>query len=408
VQKIIVLKLLTNTSFMSVKNLTQQQTIAYNNLNIDTSHRVILSLDGGGIRGILTLQLLKKIEEIAGIPCHQFCDMVSGTSTGAIIAGLMVSGKSAIEIESLYIQFVTKVFLKRGFLADRFINPPKYDKKNYRVTLQSVLNDITLEQACSNSGMDILITSKDVTDNEETYFTCFNNNGWQGTYKDALLRIVMETTMSAPTYFHPLERFVDGGTTTYNNPSLVALMEATCYSGKGKYDADKITLISLGTGATVQSVSPQEALSPKGFATYFWLNYVMSESSQDASSMQVDLLRSKLLPIDYRRFQMSFDTAVISKLPNKDISQLHITNAYGLWDLTDEELQGIEMDDVSKFGLVQTIGEAMVDYIMQHNKFQKDLTDTPTQRDELITAFGDVPTIKQQVSSAQWLDTLKT
>ena len=44
----------------------------------------------------------------------------------------------------------------------------------------------------------------------------------------------METTMSAPTYFYPLERFVDGGVTTHNNPSLAAFVEALTYSSPNK------------------------------------------------------------------------------------------------------------------------------------------------------------------------------
>jgi hypothetical protein len=390
---------------MSSKTLNPQQQLAYQNLLINTKNRIILCLDGGGIRGILTLQLLKKIEEIAGIPCYQFCDLVAGTSTGAIIAGLIASGKTAIDIEELYIQFVTKVFLKRGLLADRFINPPRYDKKNYRSALKNLLGDITLEKASTISGLDLLITSKDVTDNEETFFTCFEKEGnIIGTYKDALLRSVMESTMSAPTYFHPLERFIDGGTTTYNNPSLAALLEAVRYSGREKYEINNITLFSLGTGETVQSVAPDQALNPKGFDTYFWLNYVMNASSQDASSMQVDTLRSGLVDMDFRRFQISFDTEAFKKLPNKDISQVHIADANWLHDLTDADLQAIEMDDTNKFALVKVIGEAMVDYIMQKNQFTRDLIDISSNRDELITAFGDIDQIKAQMSSADWID----
>jgi hypothetical protein len=262
-----------------------------------------------------------------------------------------------------------------------------------------------MEQACSQTGVDLFITAKDVTDNEETFFTCFENNGVRkGTYKGSLLRSVMEATMSAPTYFNPLERFIDGGTTTYNNPSLAALLEAVNYDGKGKYTADKITMFSFGTGKTVRSVKPQDALDPKGLDVYFWLTYVMDESGQDASSMQVDTFRSGLTGIDYRRFQISLDTQAISKLPNKDISDLHMVNADWLRDLTDEELKGIEMDDVSSFGLMKSIGEAMAEYIMRKNKFTADLNNTPTRRDELVTAFGDIDRIKAQMSSGDWLD----
>lgn len=390
---------------MSVKTLTEKQKQAYRNLNIPESNRIVLAMDGGGIRGILTLQLLKKIEEIAGMPCYEFCDLIAGTSTGAIIAGLISAKKTAAEIEQLYIQLVTKVFLKRSLLASRFLNPPAYDKRNYRTTLKSLVGDLTMEQACDQTGIDLFITAKDVTDNEETFFTCFNIDGVRkGTYRTSLLRSVMEATMSAPTYFNPLERFIDGGTTTYNNPSMAALLEALRYDGRGKYVREELTMFSLGTGRTVRSVSPKDALNPKGLDVYFWLNYVMDESSQDASSMQIDTLRSGLINIDYRRYQISFDTAAIGKLPNQDISDLHVVNADWLHDLTNEELNGIEMDDVNSFGIVKAIGEAMVNYIMQHNKFTRDLNDTPTRRDELITAFGDIAKIKAQMQNPDWLD----
>lgn len=388
-----------------LKILSPEQAQAYDNLKIPHENRVILCLDGGGIRGILTLQLLKRLEETAGIPCYKFCDMVAGTSTGAIIAGLMAAGNNAAQIEDLYIKFVTKVFLKAGLLANRFLNPPAYNKVNYRNALKEKLGDMTLEQACTKNGLDIMITAKDVTDNEETFFTCFNNNGIQGTYKDALLRGVMEATMSAPTYFSPLERFVDGGTTTYNNPSMAALIEAVQYSGKGKYETEKVTLFSMGTGKTVKSIPPHEVATPKGIDAYFWLNYVMEVSSQDASSMQSDLFRSNVLckNLDYRRFQVSLDTNAIAKMPDRDITSLHIVNANWLHQLTNEDLDGIQMDDVSKFALVKEIGIAMADYIMKSNKFQKDLTDTPTGRDELVTAFNNITQIKTQMADAGWL-----
>lgn len=88
---------------------------ALKNLGIPLDNKVILSIDGGGMRGILTIQLLKKLEAIAGSPCYEWCDMVAGTSTGAIIASLMLKKKNAKQIEELYMELVSKVFTKRNF-----------------------------------------------------------------------------------------------------------------------------------------------------------------------------------------------------------------------------------------------------------------------------------------------------
>ncbi|RYY30484.1 MAG: hypothetical protein EOP41_00500 [Sphingobacteriaceae bacterium] len=392
-----------------MKNLSKEQQQAYQNLNIDPDNRIIISLDGGGVRGILTLQLLKKMEEIAGLPCYQFCDMVAGTSTGGIIAGLMAFGKTAAEIEELYTKFVTKVFTKRNFFANRFVNPPAYDKENYRQALQDVIGNTTLQQAHQQTGIDLFITAKNVSDNEETFFTCFEvNNSIDDLFKDALLRTVMEATMSAPTFFHPLERFIDGGVTMYNNPTLAALLEAVYYSGKGKYEADKITMFSFGTGTKIQSVSAEQAAKPLGPDTYFWLNYVMDEANQDASAMQTDLFRSPLMNIDFRRFQVSFDTSTMQLLPDHDISGVDNVNANRLHELSSKELNDISMDDVNKFGLLKAIGEAMVDYIMQKNKFTGDLNNTPTKRDELVTAFKGAQKAAPLVKQPKWINNQPT
>lgn len=111
--------------------MTRAKARAFKKLNIPADNRLILSLDGGGIRGIMTLQLLRKLEETAGMACYKFCDMVAGTSTGGIIAGLIALGKSATDIEKLYVKLVKKVFKKRHWSAHRFASPPQYTKKNF-------------------------------------------------------------------------------------------------------------------------------------------------------------------------------------------------------------------------------------------------------------------------------------
>ncbi len=389
-------------------NDTTRRSKAFKALNISSDHKLILSLDGGGIRGILTLQLLKKIEEIAQMPCYELFDMVAGTSTGGIIAGLFAASKSATEVEKLYKKLVTKVFKKRDWKANRFLNPPLYDKENYRTALKELIGNISMEEAVQQSKVDLLITAKDITAGEEAFFGCFIDmeNTAIGTYKDVLLRSVMEATMSAPTYFTPLERFVDGGSTTYNNPTLSAIMEAVHYGPMNKYDLDKLTVFSFGTGTTVQYIKPDQTYNPKGIDAMFWLNLIMAESSRDASDMQNNLIRSGLIPkLDYRRFQISFDRAAIHKIPNKSIAEIDDTKENWLWDLTNEELLGIELDDVGRFPLMEIIGQSMTEFIMQSGgAFKNDLCDTIKKRDLLVTSFGDVARIKAQMQDPDWLD----
>src|SRR5687768_8511354 len=211
---------------------------AFERLNIPASNRALLCLDGGGIRGIMTLQLLKALEAEAGSPCHQIFDMVAGTSTGGIIAGLIASGRTAHEIEQLYKRLVAKVFTKRGLFADQFINPPKWSKVSYRRALKEAVKDVTLEGGCDQAELDLLITAHDVAEGEQTFFSHLRGRpSDRNRYAKVLLRAALEATMSAPTYFTPLERFVDGGTTTFNNPSLAAIIEAVQYGGN-EYSID--------------------------------------------------------------------------------------------------------------------------------------------------------------------------
>lgn len=396
--------------------------IARENLNIGANKKVIISIDGGGMRGIFTIQLLKKLEELAGAPIYEWADMVAGTSTGAIIGGLITKKKSAIQIESLYEQLVSKVFTSRGFLASRFYNPPAFDKVNYRKLLKTIVGDDRLKDVNDQSGLDMLFTSKDISAGEETFFTCFKvGDETRGTYKDVLLRGVMEATMSAPTYFAPFERFVDGGTTSYNNPVSAAVMEALVYDGRGKYNVNDLTVFSFGTSTLFRFIDSKDVENPKGVDALFWLNYVMDEASKDASEMQVDMLRSPLLEgLDFRRYQLSLDEEAMLKLP--DLSLESVPNQMANWihELSNEELSKIDMSDVTKFPLMKVLGEAVVQHICppseanipvnerKANWFRGDLIDPKTGRGELVTAHGDKVANQSHLSNAAWIDSRNT
>lgn len=386
---------------------------AFETLNINPNKRAILCLDGGGMRGILTLQLLKKLEETAGIPCFELFDMVSGTSTGGIIAGLIASGYTAAAIEEKYSTLIEEVFDKKP-LGDRFVNPPKYLKGNYRKLLFKEIQNTTLAESCAKTDIDLMITAHDMTASEETFFSCFKqkDGSYYGTYKDVLLRAVLEATMSAPTYFNPLERFVDGGTTTYNNPVLAGFMEAISYSfPKGKeedsaYDITKLCIFSFGTGISRQFVQPDATLKIKGLDITFWLEWLMTQMGQDSSAMQVNTLRSPIINkiIDFRRFQISLDPLSIKKIPNTDGLDPKKYPSKWLHDVDYSILNSIDMADINRFDLMQVIGQQMAEYIIQKGgAFQKDLVDS-NNNDALVTTFGDIERIQKQMSDPSWLD----
>ena len=384
---------------------------AFDRLGIPQGNRALLCLDGGGVRGILTIQLLKELERRAGTPCHQIFDMVAGTSTGGIIAGLIASGRTAIEIEDLYQTFLTKVFVRRGLFSNQFVDPPSWSKGSYRRILKDTLGDQTLQQACDRAGLDLLVTAHDVAEGEETFFSYLRERAPAGNrYASVLLRAVMEATMSAPTYFTPLERFVDGGTTTFNNPALAAILEAVQF-GPGTYAMKELTVLSFGTGCRTELIRPEQVGDPPGPAVAFWLSWIMNESGNDAADMQNDLLRASRVcgGCDYRRFQLSLDGRALGKLPNLSLRDVDATDASSIGELTDAELSSIHLDNVAYFPIMRVIGQAFVQFLQTHAErigqpmFGYDLV-TPEGKELLVTREGDVERIARQMGDPRWLD----
>lgn len=397
-------------------SITSLRTRALKNLNIPKNNHVILSLDGGGIRGAMTLELLKSLEQTAHAPCHVFCDMVAGTSTGAIIAGLIAAGKTAIEIQTLYQSLVTDVFQERHAFAGTLINPPAYTKTAYVKALREQLGNATLQDVCNQAQLDLLITAKDVEAGEETFFSCFQSHSRKAspaTYANTLLRAALEATMSAPTYFYPTERFVDGGVTAYNNPTLAAIQEAVTYSplaSAHQYDPNKLTVLSFGTGCRPRFVSLDDIQDPDTPGALFWLSWLLAESGDDASDMQTYLLRSPLMAnIDFRRFQISLDQAALAKLPNLSFQTNPNAKPITLHDLTDDQLSKIKLDRVKDFPLMQSIGAALAQAITTHASarnlppFGFDLLDQ-NAKDLFVTRRGDTHRIAKQMASPAWLD----
>ena len=402
------------------EHMPEARRTAFKKLNIALSDRVILALDGGGMRGILTIQLLKKLEEVSGLKCYELFDMISGTSTGGIIAGLIIKGYSAQEIEGLYDKLITEVFHKRP-VGNRFINPPQFSKNKYRELLKDIIGyDLNLEDACRTHDLDMLITSRDMSAAEETFFAAFKQEDgtYEGTYKEVLLRGVMESTMSAPTYFYPLERFVDGGVTTHNNPSLAAFIEAISYSTKkdkngkrlpSQYKTPNVTVYSFGTGATQRFIKPNKTLNPRGNDIKFWMDWLINETSEDASSVQENTFRSLMIndSVRYKRYQISLDPTAIKKLPNRQDKRLLVYGSKWLWDLEESSLAKIDLANMKHYDLMKIIGEQMAEYIcseeFSNNWFKEDLVNK-NGNDQLVTFSGDVKRILEQMKDPEWLD----
>lgn len=234
--------------------------------------RRILSCDGGGIRGIITLRCLEALETRIG-PCGRYFDMFAGTSTGALIAGALAHGMPVSKLIELYTERRADIFSRRLFGC---LHPlvTKYHKKGLHRILCEYFGDVTLAQL----NHDILITAVDTVRSETIYFSSFRLPAGaaarHGTYQKVRLRDAIEASASAPTFFAAHGRFIDGGTTVYNNPAYVAAVEALRYSSDksreppepSRYDDAVVEVYSFGTGFAARAMEPDEAIDPETLA----------------------------------------------------------------------------------------------------------------------------------------------
>ena len=239
----------------------------------------LLACDGGGIRGIISVEMLAKIEAelraMSGKPdlvLADYFDYVAGTSTGAIIATLVARGLSVDKIREFYIRSGAEMF-EKARLWERFKTKFRDDKLAAMIqeiigadtpfgsdTLRTLLM-IVLRNATTDSPWPISNNPK----------AKYNLAGATGRNSDLKLWQLVRASTAAPTYFPPEVIhvgtkefvFVDGGITMYNNPAFQLFLMATSepYRLCWETGADKMLLVSVGTGASANAnanLSPEE------------------------------------------------------------------------------------------------------------------------------------------------------
>jgi len=244
-------------------------------LSNKTSPKRILALDGGGIRGALTLGYLQRIEDILrkqhgdekSFRLSQYFDLIGGTSTGSIIAACLAIGMSVNEIKTMYMNLGDKIFAKKYkwwkiFEIDDLIKA-SYNSKPLEQDLQNVFgSDTTLASDRILTGLCIVAKRADTN----SVWPLINHpdgkyyDSVDGRNKDILLWKAVRASAAAPTYFLPQiidvggglseAAFVDGGVSMANNPSLQLLMVATMngFPFKWKWGEDNLMIVSVGTG----------------------------------------------------------------------------------------------------------------------------------------------------------------
>jgi hypothetical protein len=241
----------------------------------------ILSLDGGGVRGVVTLGFLARIEQIlqarhggsdAFRLCHYF-DLIAGTSTGAIIAACLAKGMRVDEVRTLYVQLSQQVFRRSYLRGGKF--RARYSANQLEQCLESVFKKNTMGSAALQTGL--LVVAKRLDTGSIWPMSNNPGNRWYTakpgdsffSNEDYLVREVVRASTAAPSYFAPQviqisdqgEKphglFVDGGASPHNNPALLA-SQLVCVGGFGagwSLDPDKLLLTSVGTGTAQPGAS---------------------------------------------------------------------------------------------------------------------------------------------------------
>jgi predicted acylesterase/phospholipase RssA len=347
----------------------------------------ILALDGGGLRGILTLGYLKQIESLLrqrhggdpGFRLGHYFDLVAGTSTGAIIAAGLAIGMSVDELIAHYLKLGRKVFKgsfwRKGVVRDR------YDERALIEELKQVFGDRSLGDPSLCTGLLVVTKRMDTgspwplgNNPRGKYFNARSGSSAIANADYPLWQVVRAST-AAPTFFGP-ERltiarepgkksvvgdFVDGGVSPHNNPALQALM----YSSLSGFHVgwptgeDKLLVVSIGTGSADPSRKSSRVAAKAGITA---LTSLMDDcaalvetlmqwlsNSEDAGVIdgEVGNLSGDLIAgaptFSYRRYQVELTRAGVDALKA------------GVDDKTLASLS--EMDRPANLDLLKELGE---------------------------------------------------
>jgi uncharacterized protein len=284
----------------------------------------ILSIDGGGIRGLIPARVLAEVEARSGRPVHALFDIVAGTSTGGILSlaltrpdrpGGTAARWPAAELVELYLRHGSEIFSRspwRRLSTLWGLLGPKYDAVALERVLRQYLGEYRLHDALTR----VIVTAYDTEGPAPAFFKSWRalppESGFTGPAVnrwDFRMWEVARATAAAPTYFPPLRlpdlapdghamTLLDGGVFAAN-PGMCALADAqVLFPGADLY------VVSLGTGSTARPI-PWDSARRWGVAG--WARPVL-DVIMDGVSDTVEYQLRELLPAAlagaHHRFQI--------------------------------------------------------------------------------------------------------
>ena len=292
-----------------------------------------ISIDGGGIRGVMVTRALTMLEQHLGQSIHGRFRLMTGTSTGAIIAAGLGAGLSAPRLHELYLQNGHEIF-RHGLrtLVWPLLTRYRYGQEAISTALQQEFGDLTMGDLWSaNPATDVVITVFDLVENRSRFV-----KSWKPEYRDWPVHKAVLASSSVPTYFPIVDgRYVDGGVGSYANPCYLAAYEIQfCLN----WDPAETTLISLGTGRDPHILQPGEA---DKFWAWNWIGPVLGAFGQSSDDQQVHLVETFFKQLDFRRFQVDLREPIAMD----DASKIPELVAYGEelgWKILNNETDPVQ------------------------------------------------------------------
>lgn len=238
----------------------------------------ILSLNGGGARGMFTISVLAEIERILAskhpnqdIKIGDYFDLITGTSIGGILALGLAAGKSARELESVFFDKANDIFPTRWSPINVFksLCAPRYSSSPLRETVEAMVG---AETTFNDLPRRVMIPTVNLSTGKPQFFKTPHDPDYT---RDGPLKLIDAAlaTSAAPTYFAPhycedlRAYFADGGLVA-NNPSYIGLLEVFRDIEFGfSLNHKDIHILNIGT------VGEEYSLSPRLLSKKWWNGY---------------------------------------------------------------------------------------------------------------------------------------
>ncbi|MEH6636562.1 MAG: CBASS cGAMP-activated phospholipase [Halioglobus sp.] len=287
----------------------------------------VLSLDGGGLRGLITVRMLEQLADDPAIAGWlDKVDLIAGTSSGGIIALGIAAGKPLSELAALYHSKGQEIF--DDSIWDDIKDMGKIIGADYSSkVLKRELKEIFGTTKLGSLQKKVAITAFDL-DNEAgpkrtwkpKIFHNYSGPGNDGRYSAANVALY---TSAAPTYFPSANGYIDGGVFA-NNPSMVALVQAISKKNTPQERAklDEVVLLSIGTGISLKYI--KEKKLDWGYAQ--WAQ-PMLEVLMDGVAGISDYQCQQILDDRYHRLQVTF--AKNEKIDMDNVKKIHRMDEIG-------------------------------------------------------------------------------